>query len=245
MRHPRWRNPGGSARGPQRSGGAGERRISSLWRTRAAGTVPVSDAPRRWPDCQCTVPLLADADSCRLPPGRRLYPQAPVRVASPLAVAAGTRVYARLETLNFPSPWELSWQLEVRELLDWVPPKPGKGLSARSDARSCDRRLLQSCARPFRAPPSLPLGTAAAPDMHTVPARHTAAPYRHLLVAAAVATQDRPGGAGRAPRAVHAFAKFRRQPPGPGHGSKPIKITCCAARSRHAVYSCPPTRSAS
>jgi hypothetical protein len=37
----------------------------SLWCTRAVGTVPVSDAPRRWSDC--TIPPLADADPCRLP----------------------------------------------------------------------------------------------------------------------------------------------------------------------------------
>ena len=33
----------------------------SLWRTRAVGTVPVSDAPRRWSDC--TVSPLADPAS--------------------------------------------------------------------------------------------------------------------------------------------------------------------------------------
>ena len=29
----------------------------SLWRTRAVGTVPVSDAPRRWSDCTTVSPL--------------------------------------------------------------------------------------------------------------------------------------------------------------------------------------------
>ena len=38
------------------------RRIRSLWRTRAVGMVPVSDAPRRWSDC--TVPPPADASAC-------------------------------------------------------------------------------------------------------------------------------------------------------------------------------------
>ena len=49
------------------------------------------------------------------------------------------------------------------------------------------------------------VGTAAVPDRHTVPARHTAAPYRHL--AAAVATQDRPGAA------AAGSARLRQLPP--------------------------------
>jgi hypothetical protein len=116
----------------------------SLWHTRAIGMVPVSDAPRRWSDC--TVPPLADADSCDS--RRRLHPP----VASP--VAAGTRVYARLETLNFRALGSF------RNFFDRVSPKPRRRLSARSDARSsgCDRRLLHAFTRPFRAPPSLPLG---------------------------------------------------------------------------------------
>ena len=89
------------------------------------------------------------------------------------------------------------------------------------------------------------VGTAAVPDRHTVPARHTAAPYRHL--AAAVATQDRPGGA------AAGSARLRQLPPPTpghvvvprGHGSKTNKLTCRAARSRHAVPSRLPTRSAS
>ncbi len=44
---------------------ADEPAIGSLWCTRAVGTIPVSDAPRRWSDC--TIPPLADADPCRLP----------------------------------------------------------------------------------------------------------------------------------------------------------------------------------
>ena len=89
------------------------------------------------------------------------------------------------------------------------------------------------------------VGTAAVPDRHTVPARHTAAPYRHL--AAAVATQDRPGGA------AAGSARLRQLPP-PTPGARcgaprarfqTNKLTCRAARSRHAVPSCPPTRSAS
>ena len=89
------------------------------------------------------------------------------------------------------------------------------------------------------------VGTAAVPDRHTVLARHTAAPYRHL--AAAVATQDRPGGA------AAGSARLRQLPP-PTPGARcgaprarfqTNKLTCRAARSRHAVPSCPPTRSAS
>ena len=109
----------------------------SVWHTRAVGMVPVSDAPRRWSDC--TVPPLADADSCDS--RRRLHPP----VASP--VAAGTRVYARLETLNFRALGNF------RNFFDRVSPKPRRRLSARSDARSCDRRLLHACTRPFRAIP--------------------------------------------------------------------------------------------
>jgi hypothetical protein len=95
------------------------------------------------------------ADSRRLlEPGHP--PAGPV--ASPLAVAAGTRVYARLETLNF-----LLALGKFRKLLDWVSPKPRRGPSARSDARSCDCRLLQSCTRPFKFQAHIQVPTVTRP----------------------------------------------------------------------------------
>jgi hypothetical protein len=82
-----------------------------LWCTRAEGTVPVPDAPRRWSDCT-NVPPLADANSCRLPPpppsseesghqpdGGR-YPECTLRV-----------------DWKLPNPSKLS---ELPEFVDWV-----------------------------------------------------------------------------------------------------------------------------
>ena len=74
--------------------------IGSLWHTRAVGTVPVSDAPRRKSDC--TVPPPADANACRLPSLRSPLPtptDSRRRFRPPVvAPPTGTRVYARLET---------------------------------------------------------------------------------------------------------------------------------------------------
>jgi len=95
----------------QRAGsglGCGRAPNRSLWHTRAVGMVPVSDAPRRWSDC--TVPPLADADSCRLPPpppssgrqpGGRRYPS--VRSTGNFELSEPLRTFGNSSTGSPPN----------------------------------------------------------------------------------------------------------------------------------------------
>ncbi len=88
-------------------------------------------APRRWSDCTAALslhsPMPAPADS-----RRRLHPP----VASP--VAAGTPSVLVTLDWKLPSAWKL------RSFLESVSPKARRKLSARFNARNCDRHLLHS-----------------------------------------------------------------------------------------------------